>query len=345
MGTPRVSIVIPTYDRAAYLPRTLASAAAQTCRDVEVIVCDNASADATPALVEAFRRDHPDLPLRYIRHAANIGPVRNWFSGIAAAEGEFTKILFSDDYLYPDCVRDLLVPFDRSRPAFTYGKVDNLWQGSRVTNYARFRRNTAVTPRDYVRAYFSPLLAWENYPVSPGAALFRTAPLREIPLDRYTDCVGNDVVASGIGPDMLMFLYSYLLSGRDGVFVDRKVGAFEGHASSITVTSGQDHLDRHNFATVLRFYRLLPEGSGLKGLLEEHFDRLAAAPSFFRQAENRLALLRKSGWYAPRVRPTPFPYLGWAGYQARRVRASAEYRLVRLLGRTGKDTAVSEVRG
>lgn len=341
METPRVSIVIPTYNRAAYLPRTLASAAAQRCADIEIIVCDNASTDATGALVKTFRHDHPALAVRYIRHATNIGPVRNWFSGIAAARGAFTKILFSDDYLYPGCVHDLLAPYDNARPAFTYGKVDNLWQGSRVTNYARFRRNTVVTPSDYVRAYFSPLLTWENYPVSPGAALFETSILRQIPLDQYTDCVGNDVVASGIGPDMLMFLYSYLLSGRDGLFVDRKVAAFEGHAGSITVTSGRDHLDRHNFSAVLRFYQLLPDGTELKKVLEEYFDRLAAAPSFFRQTERRLDLLRTSGWYAPRARPTPFPYLGWAGYQARRIRAGAEFRLVRLLGGHRNDMAVS----
>lgn len=330
MNDPIVSIVIPTYNRADFLPRTLSSALSQTYTNIEIVVCDNASTDQTSNIVADFQGRYPDRNIRYIRHDTNIGPVKNWFSGIRESKGEYIKILFSDDYLYPCAVRSLLQPLMGSSYAFTYGKVHNLWEGckgSRVTNFGRQRPGNFVRSREYIAGFFSSYLAMEDYPVSPCAALFRTAELQRIPLDVYTDAVGIDVVASGIGPDMLMFLYSFLFLGDEAIYVDEHVAVFQGHKESITVTSTLDRLDDHNFAAVVKFYAGLPEQCGMKRIFEEQFDALATRPSFFRRPEERIGLLMKGGGYTPQPRKPLFPLMGAAFSLYRRCSRAVEYRV------------------
>jgi glycosyltransferase involved in cell wall biosynthesis len=89
----RISVVIPTQDRAPFLERTLACLVPQTLpkRDYEILVVDDASKDHTPRIARSYRGR---LNLRYLRREArNAGAARN--SGTRAAEGRI--VLFLDD--------------------------------------------------------------------------------------------------------------------------------------------------------------------------------------------------------------------------------------------------------
>lgn len=329
MNNPLVSIVIPTYNRADFMTRTLDSAINQTYENIEILVCDNASTDKTSEIVAKFQATHPERNIRYIRHDTNIGPVRNWFSGIHESKGEFIKMLFSDDYLYPNSVKSLLSPIANTDHAFSYGKVHNLWEGSKgvkVTNFGRQRPGNLVRAKDYIAGFFSPDQAFEDYPVSPCSALMRTEVLKKIPLEKFTDSVGIDVVASGIGPDMLMFLYSFLLVGDNAYYVDEHVAVFEGHKESITVTSTLDKLDDHNFSAVVKFYSLLPEQCKIKEIIEQQFDALATQPSFFRRPKDRLEIMSRGCRYIPKPRKPDFPTIGIALSFYRRCSRAFEYR-------------------
>ena len=92
---PRVSVIIPAYNRADLLPQAIASVLAQTYRDFEVIVVDDGSTDDTAAVAEQFGR-----AVRVIRQAnAGEGAARN--RGIVAATGELIAFLDSDDLWLP----------------------------------------------------------------------------------------------------------------------------------------------------------------------------------------------------------------------------------------------------
>jgi glycosyltransferase involved in cell wall biosynthesis len=95
--TPRISILLPTYNRAALLREALASALAQTWPDVEVVVSDNASTDDTAQVVAGFQGDPR---LRYHRNETNVGMVANWRGALEhLATGDFFLILSDDDCL------------------------------------------------------------------------------------------------------------------------------------------------------------------------------------------------------------------------------------------------------
>src|SRR4051812_23598723 len=94
---PRISVCIPTYNSASYLPQTIESVFRQDFADYELIVCDNASTDQTPAILDACR----DPRLRRFRFEELVEQPGNWNRCLAVAEGEFVILLHSDDLLKP----------------------------------------------------------------------------------------------------------------------------------------------------------------------------------------------------------------------------------------------------
>ena len=94
---PLVSIVVPTRNRAPLLGRTLASALAQRLVPLEVIVVDDASTDATPALLDEIGDDR----LRTVRHPQRCGVAAARNTGVAAAAGRWVAFLDDDDLWSP----------------------------------------------------------------------------------------------------------------------------------------------------------------------------------------------------------------------------------------------------
>ncbi len=94
---PRVTVVIPTFNRQAMLLEAVQSALAQRYGSFEVLVSDNASEDGTREAMAAFAADPR---FRYVRNATNLGMVGNWRSAVFEhARGEFFLLLSDDDVL------------------------------------------------------------------------------------------------------------------------------------------------------------------------------------------------------------------------------------------------------
>jgi GT2 family glycosyltransferase len=91
------SVVVPLYNKQAYVTRALDSIAAQTFGDFEVIVVDDGSTDDSRQLAEA----HPDNRIRVISQP-NQGPGAARNAGIALAKGDIVAFLDADDEWLPD---------------------------------------------------------------------------------------------------------------------------------------------------------------------------------------------------------------------------------------------------
>ncbi|HWH12727.1 MAG TPA: glycosyltransferase family 2 protein [Solirubrobacteraceae bacterium] len=107
---PLVSIGVPTFNRAATLPRTLESALAQTHRRLEIVVSDNASSDATREICDRYAAQ--DSRVRYLRQPENVGPTANFNTLFAECRGDFVMMLADDDWIdrgyVAACVASLL---------------------------------------------------------------------------------------------------------------------------------------------------------------------------------------------------------------------------------------------
>lgn len=98
MTQPLVSVVLCVHNREDYLAEAIASILTQTLADLELIIVDDASTDASPDLVRRFA----DGRIRYFRSETNQGhaPSLNW--GITEARGRYIALMDSDDISLPE---------------------------------------------------------------------------------------------------------------------------------------------------------------------------------------------------------------------------------------------------
>ena len=107
--SPRVSVVIPTYNNDRYIEDTMRSVLAQTFTDFELVVADHSSADRTWELLREFAGDPR---VRLLTTSAGGGAQRNWNRVSREATGELVKLVCGDDMLTPDALEKQVAAFD-----------------------------------------------------------------------------------------------------------------------------------------------------------------------------------------------------------------------------------------
>ena len=125
---PRVSVIIPTYNRAALVQEAVASVLAQTYRDFELLVVDDCSTDGTREALAAWGGETQVLRLPARR---GVSVARN--AGIAAARGEWLAFLDSDDlWLTEKLARQMA--FMGDQPRLLLSQTEETWvrRGLRV---------------------------------------------------------------------------------------------------------------------------------------------------------------------------------------------------------------------
>ncbi|KRE25966.1 glycosyltransferase [Agromyces sp. Soil535] len=103
---PLVTALVPTYNGAGFIMRTLDSLAAQTWPHIEILVGDDRSTDDTLEVVRRFAADHPNT--RIVERDTNLGWLRNSNDLMARAEGDLMFFAFHDDVVAPTYVEELV---------------------------------------------------------------------------------------------------------------------------------------------------------------------------------------------------------------------------------------------
>ena len=131
-GRPKVSICIPAYNNRAEVRRLLSSIAAQTMQDVEIILTDDSTNGEIEELVGELRSARsagveadytrwtaPCMSrLRYVHNEKPLGHIFNWNKALSLAEGEYIKIMFSDDWFtQEDSLERLMALLDENPQA------------------------------------------------------------------------------------------------------------------------------------------------------------------------------------------------------------------------------------
>jgi len=93
----KVTVGIPTYNYAHYLPEAIESVLAQTYANVEIIVLDDASTDNTKEIAVKY-------PVKYIRHEKNWGLAATRNTGLKVGEGDWFMFLDADDKIDKDLI-------------------------------------------------------------------------------------------------------------------------------------------------------------------------------------------------------------------------------------------------
>ena len=123
-GNPRVSVVVPTHNRADLLPRAIGSVLAQTYGDYEVVIVDDCSSDDTQAVIAGFS----DPRIRSFRHDRNRGQSAAVNTGIEHALGDYVGFLDDDDEWLPRKLEGQVALLDSAPPTvgLAYGWMDRV---------------------------------------------------------------------------------------------------------------------------------------------------------------------------------------------------------------------------
>jgi hypothetical protein len=109
---PRVSVGLPVYNGEAYLAQTIESILAQDYANLELVISDNASTDATQDICQRYQA--LDARVRYRRSDVNRGAVWNFNRVFELSSGEFFKWQAYDDLCLPTFLSSCLREFERS---------------------------------------------------------------------------------------------------------------------------------------------------------------------------------------------------------------------------------------
>jgi glycosyltransferase involved in cell wall biosynthesis len=173
MSKPKVSVCIPTYNRAHYLRATISSVLEQDFRDFEVIVSDDGSHDLTSEVVRSLS----DERIRYDRNQQNLGLWGNTNQCLGEASGEYVIFLQDDDSMLPGLLRREVEVLD-NHPGVVlvhaaYQQVDD---ASRVINVPPQSWPKLAAGLDFVRLYWS----GARYAVVMSSAMFRPSIATEL---------------------------------------------------------------------------------------------------------------------------------------------------------------------
>ncbi|MDR2902483.1 MAG: glycosyltransferase [Lactobacillales bacterium] len=157
---PLVSVVMPTYNRADLLPRSIESILNQTYRNLEFIIVDDGSTDDSVALIESYQKKDPRIVL--LRNETNRGISYTRNKGNRAAKGKYIAIMDSDDFSQPQRLQRQ-VELLEARPEFTavnsiYTSNDrdtpNNWVPYKrleiIMNFRNFFTHLAMVRRDFL---------------------------------------------------------------------------------------------------------------------------------------------------------------------------------------------------
>lgn len=130
-----VSVIMPAWNAAAFMSRSVESVLGQTRPELELIIVDDCSTDGTLALIE--RHAEADTRVRPIRQARNSGVAAARNAGIAAARGEFVAFLDSDDWWHPRKLELQVAQMRRSGVRISYCVYERIAEDGRVLSTVR----------------------------------------------------------------------------------------------------------------------------------------------------------------------------------------------------------------
>jgi len=169
---PKVSVIIPTYNRADFLESSIASVLSQTYKDFEIIVVDDNSCDRTHEVVKNIK----DQRMKYIRHSKNKGPSAARNTAILSAKGEYISFLDDDDEWIPEKLQKQVELLEKCEP-----KICGIYSNRLVVDKLSNQIVSSSLPSSKVRGNLLSQLAIHNQ-INTCTVLLRKRCLDEVGL-------------------------------------------------------------------------------------------------------------------------------------------------------------------
>jgi len=181
--TPRISVLLTSYNRENFIAEAIESVLAQTETDFELVICDDRSSDGTVDVINDYARR--DSRIRFSINERNLGDYGNRRQAASLARGRFLKYHDSDDVMYRHCLATMVEPLEAEPRAAFAMSGPRSWPGGPCP--------MLLTPRlAYEREYLGSGL----FHLGPAGAMFRTQVFRDL----------GGFPAAGVASDYMFWL-------------------------------------------------------------------------------------------------------------------------------------------
>lgn len=121
----KISVVIPLYNAEPYIGRCLDSVLRQSYKNIEIVIVDDASTDASLSVVQSYQAQYPSVTI--ISHKQNKGAMMSRKDGYTAATGECLMFVDADDTLPLDAVACLVAKQQETNADIVAGNVEKIY--------------------------------------------------------------------------------------------------------------------------------------------------------------------------------------------------------------------------
>lgn len=225
----KVSIVVPNYNYARYLPARINSILNQEFQDFELILLDDASTDNSRQILHSYRHN-PHVSHIVVNKENTGSPFRQWLKGISLSRGEYIWIAESDDLCKPDFLSVVVDILDNHpEAAYCFAGSTHIDENGNELPFDMNKWGAKEKNREY--AVFSGIeyaahnLYWRCYIANASAAIFRKSSFINTDPEQF-----SQMKSSGD------WLFWFNMSMQGAVIeVYRVLNYFRQHTSKVTV--------------------------------------------------------------------------------------------------------------
>ena len=244
---PKVSVIVPNYNHARFLPQRLDSIMGQTFQDFELILLDDCSTDDSHSILLSYARD-PRVRIEF--NEVNSGSTfRQWNKGVRLAHGEYVWIAESDDYADEKLLERLVAVLDaESQVVYVNCRSWRVYADDRLGGYAdsdlvdqdrdKWTNDFNADGREECRNYF----VYLNPVFNASSVLFRKAV--------YERVGGADESLCFCGDWKLWAAMA--LTGRVA-HIREPLNYYRVHQATVTAESKQEGLAAAEYLRVIRW--------------------------------------------------------------------------------------------
>ena len=190
---PLVSIGLPVFNGEDFLESSIDTLLSQSYKNIEVIVCDNASTDNTQVIVERYCSK--DARVKYYRHEKNLGAALNYNSTFDMSSGRYFKWAAHDDIIHENYIEQCVIAMEQDKSISLVQPLTGQIDGNGVVTGHLYTSHETVIPKTTSNIELYRILIQDRGAWVRIFGLIRSSILKNTPLiDNY---VGSDLTLLG----------------------------------------------------------------------------------------------------------------------------------------------------
>lgn len=239
MEKPLVSVIVPNYNYATFLPQRMKSILNQSFSNFELILLDDASSDMSVEILKNYAKIDNRITCVFVNKKNSGSPFKQWKKGLEIAQGTYIWIAESDDYADNSFLEETVALLEQ-HPKAVYCKT-----GSYLVNEMGriLKKNMDHWPKDQLNSsikyrcfsgidYVVEKMYWKNYIYNASGVLFR----REAFL-KLDSCAWDSMLYCGD-----WYFWTMLAIHGDILEIYERLNFFRQHPVSVTADSKRNEL-------------------------------------------------------------------------------------------------------